>query len=196
MDMEKLPLNVIVALGLSLCLASPSWAAEPGRSSPKDTRSYSRPAIPGDTAGPTSQVSKPQLVNPLVPSPVHIIRVIDTVVNNTDPNLTNTDLCNDGATSIAINPLDPHEIVISAFSGPSTAVACSNGSWIAGSPNAPIWHSTDNGPTRTKTFTVPAPPGAGGTLGCPCDQALDYGLNNVLFGTFLTFTPTNVFIGS
>ena len=181
--MGKLPLNVLVGLSLAFCLTNPSSAAEPGMSSPKDTRQYSRPAISGDTAGPTSQVSKQQVAKPLVAAPVNIIKVIDAVVNNTDPNLKNTDTFNDGETSIAINPLNPNELTMSAFSG----------SWGV---NAPIWHSTDNGQTWTKLFTVPFPPGVAGVVGCPCDQTFDYGLNNVLFGTFLTDTPANLYSGS
>jgi hypothetical protein len=196
MDMNKLPLNMIVVLSLATCFAAPSLAAESAKSSPKDTNNYSRPAISADTAGTKIQTTKPA-VKPQVTGPVNIIKVIDAVVNNTDPNLKNTDTCNDGETSIAINPLNSNEIVISAFSGPSTAVACPpNGSWIAGSPNAPVWHSTDNGQTWTKLFTVPFPPGVGGTLGCPCDQTFDYGADGVLFGVFLTQSPDNVYSGS
>src|SRR5580693_7226486 len=55
------------------------------------------------------------------------IRVIDTVISNTNTSLTNTDTQNDGEPSIAINPANPSEIVITAFSG----------SWGA---NTPIWH--------------------------------------------------------
>jgi hypothetical protein len=200
MDMGKLALNVLVGLGLVLYSTASALAAE--RSSPRDATPYSRPAIPGDTAGPTSQVTKPQVskpesAKPLVSPVVNIVKVVDAVVNNTDPNLTNTDTCNDGETSIAINPLNPNEIVITAFSGPSTPVACPpNGSWIGGSPNAPIWHSTDNGQTWTKAFSVPFPPGVGGTLGCPCDQTIDFGLNNVMFGAFLTEGPDNVYSAS
>jgi hypothetical protein len=115
--------------------------------------------------------------------PVNIVKVIDAVVNNTNPNLTNTDTFNDGEVSIAINPLNPNEITMSAFSG----------SWGA---NAPLWHSTDNGSTWTKLFTVPFPPGVGGTVGCPCDQTLDYGSDGVLFGVFLTEGPDNLYAGS
>jgi hypothetical protein len=45
-------------------------------------------------------------------------------------------------------------------------------------------------------FTVPFPPGVGGTFGCPCDQTIDYGNDGVLFGVFLTFGPDNLYSGS
>ena len=138
-------------------------AKESTRSAPSDTTPYSRPALPEDSA--------PRGVRaiPLLPGLSSII--VDTVVNNTDPNLTNTDTFNDGETSIAVNPANPNEIVITAFSG----------SWGA---DAPLWHSIDGGNIWTKQFTIPAPPGVA-AAGCPCDQAVDYGRNNQMSGTFL-----------
>ena len=56
-----------------------------------------------------------------------------------------------------------------------------SGSW---GTNAPLWHSTDGGSIWTKQFTVPAPPGVAAG-GCPCDQAVDYGRNDQMSGTFL-----------
>src|SRR6266566_2179458 len=138
-------------------------AKESTRSAPPDTTPYTRPALPED--------STPRGVRaiPLLPGLSSII--VDTVVNNTDPNLTNTDTFNDGETSIAVNPANPNEIVITAFSG----------SWGA---DAPLWQSTDGGNIWTKQFTIPAPPGVA-AAGCPCDQAVDYGRNNQMSGTFL-----------
>jgi len=138
-------------------------AKESTRSAPPDTTPYTRPALPEDSA--------PRGVRaiPLLPGLSSII--VDTVVNNTDPNLTNTDTFNDGETSIAVNPANPNGIVITAFSG----------SWGA---NAPLWQSTDGGNIWTKQFTIPAPPGVA-AAGCPCDQAVDYGRNNQMSGTFL-----------
>ena len=175
--MGKLWLNIIVWLGLALYSITPSWA-QSTRSSPKDTTPYSRPAIPADTAGPKSLA-----VKPLISGPVNITKVIDAVVNNTNTNLTNTDTFNDGEVSIAVNPLNPNEITMTAFSG-------------AWGVNAPVWHSTDSGTTWTKLFTVPRPPGVGGVTGCPCDQTIDYGSDGVLFGAFLTSAPDNVYSGS
>jgi hypothetical protein len=131
MEMDRLPLNLVVGLGLALCSTAPSPAAESARSSPKDTHAYSRPAIPGDKAGPSSHVAKQQVVK-AVSSQVDIVKVVDAVVNNTDPNLTNTDTFNDGEISIAVNPLNSKEITMTAFSG----------SWGV---DAPVWHSTDGG---------------------------------------------------
>jgi hypothetical protein len=148
----------------------------------KGCDAYFRPAIPSDKSGP------PGFQSALVPLATSVIRVVDTVVSNTDPNLQNTDHFNNGETSIAINSVNPNEIVISAFSG----------SWGNPQPNAPLWHSTNDGQTWTKVFTVPLPPGAAGTGGCPCDQTFDYGQNNVLFGTFLTSVGNfgNIYTGS
>ena len=68
-----------------------------GRSSPPDLNNYSRAVLAEDRiAAPT----------------VLAIPVIDLVINNTDPNLKNTDLFNDGEPSIAINPSNPNEIVL------------------------------------------------------------------------------------
>src|SRR5437868_629785 len=138
-------------------------AKESTRSAPPDTTPYTRPALPEDSA--------PRGVRaiPLLPGVSSI--VVDVVVNNTDPNLTNTDTFNDGETSIAVNPANINEIVITAFSE----------SWGA---NAPLWQSTDGGNIWTKQFTIPAPPGVA-AAGCPCDQAVDYGRNNQMSGTFL-----------
>lgn len=82
-------------------------ADESTRDAPPDTTPYRRPALPEDYA--------PRGIRaiPLVPS----IFIVDTVVNNTDPNLTNTDTFNDGETSITVNPANPNEIVVTAFSG-------------------------------------------------------------------------------
>jgi hypothetical protein len=134
---------------------------ESTRDAPPDTTPYRRAAVREDFA------PKGMRPIPLVPG----IFIVDVVVNNTDPNLTNTDTFNDGETSITVNPANPNEIVVTAFSG----------SWGA---HAPLWHSTDGGNIWTKQFTVPAPPGIA-AAGCPCDQTIDYGADNQMSGTFL-----------
>src|SRR5438067_3082661 len=79
---------------------------ESTRDAPPDTTPYRRPAVPEDYA------PKGMRPIPVMPS----IFIVDTVVNNTDPNLTNTDTFNDGETSITVNPANINEIVITAFS--------------------------------------------------------------------------------
>ena len=153
---------------------SQGQATDDMRDAPPDLTPYTRSAIPADRTH--------ILVQPSLPLTAPAIRVIDTVINNTNTNLTNTDTFNDGEPSIAINPANPKEIVITAFSG----------SWGA---NAPEWESTDRGNTWTKQFTVPAPPMVPSAINCPCDQAVDFDRNNNLAGTFLTFTPTDDYTG-
>jgi hypothetical protein len=175
--MRKPWLVFVAGVGLVPALVAGAFAQESGgKSWPKDTTPYSRPAIPEDRVPATSGAGAEGGAG----SSANVIGVIDTVVNNTDPALQNTDTFNDGETSIAVNPANPDEIVISAFSG----------GWGA---NAPIWHSTDGGQTWTKRFTVPAPPGVT-TSGCPCDQVFDYGRNDTLYGSFLL--PADIYSGS
>ena len=136
-------------------------AQESTRDAPPDTTPYRRPAVREDFA--------PKGIRPIPLLPA--VFIVDAVVNNTDPNLTNTDTFNDGETSITVNPANPNEVVVTAFSG----------GWGA---NAPLWQSTDGGNIWTKQFTIPAPPGIA-AAGCPCDQAIDYGTGNQMSGTFL-----------
>jgi len=143
------------------------------RSAPPDTTAYIRPALPEDFA--------PHGIQAIFPIPGGFI--VDVVVNNTDPNLTNTDTDNDGELSIAVNPANTNQIVIhSGFGG-----------WNG---NARLYQSTNFGNIWTQQFSVPPPPGAGGTSGCPCDTTIDYGRSNQLSGTFLSFGPTNVYSGT
>jgi hypothetical protein len=136
------------------------------RDSPPDLTPYAREMIAEDRI-------------PIRDAPENVsATVVDVIVNNTDTNLRNTDTAGDSETNIAINPLNPNEIVITAFSG-------------AWGTNAPLFHSTDGGLTWTKRFTVPVPPAAGGSTGCPCDQSVDYGRNSQMSGTYLT-SGTNV----
>jgi hypothetical protein len=77
------------------------------RDAPPDTWPYTRSAVPEDSA------PKGIRAIPLLPA----VFIVDAVVNNTDPNLANTDTFNDGETSIAINAANPDEVVMTAFSG-------------------------------------------------------------------------------
>jgi hypothetical protein len=159
----------------------PAEEQESTKSSPKDTTPYLRPALPEDYA--VGEEALRKLISPKVISPFPSVFMVDVVVNNTNANLTNTDMRNDGEPSIAVNPLNPGEILIhSDFGG-----------WTG---NADVWHSTDAGVTWTQEFSVPSPPGAGGAAGCPCDTAIDYGRGDRFSGTFLSFSPTNVYTGT
>jgi hypothetical protein len=157
---------ILSALGQGLLGSAQDPAdQESTRSWPPDTTPYVRPAVPEDT--PRTRVT------------VLGGFMVDTVVNNTDTTLTNTDMVTDSEPGIAVNPSNPNEIVITAGFG----------GWGG---NAPLWHSTDGGQTWTKRFTIPAPPGVAGA-GCPCDQTMDYGRGNRVSGTFLA---TDVYSGT
>ena len=151
------------------------------RSWPPDLTPYARTSLMQDLA----PLGRPAIHAVPFPATFPAVTVVDTVVNNTDPNLTNTDTFGDSEPSIAINPDNPSEIVITAFSG----------GWSSSTSVAPLWHSIDGGNTWTKQFSIPAPPGVNGVLGCPCDQAVDYGHGSGLSATFLT-SETNVYSGT
>ena len=75
--------------------------------------------------------------------------------------------------SIAVDPANTNHIVVTTFAG----------GWGPGSP-APTWISEDGGLNWTIQGTINMPPGI--ASGGPNDQTIDFGLNNVLFGTFLS----------
>jgi uncharacterized repeat protein (TIGR01451 family) len=174
-------LALLAGAGAAAPWAGPPAAAQPpsqppdGRSYPPDTTVVTRPAIRGDviTAPPSGPTH-----NLVIPTANPIVRNV--VISNTDPTLAMTDTAPDGETSIAINPANPNEIVVSAFAG----------SWGA---NAPIYHSIDGGNTWTRRLTIPQPPGVG-AAGCPCDQTFDFGRGRRLSGTFLA--NSNIFTGT
>jgi hypothetical protein len=161
-----------------------------------DPTPYTRPVLPEDfaplgqpaidpeavTLDPEAIIEEPgepeflPILLPRAPRPF----LTDVVVSNTDSNLTNTDIETDAETSIAVNPRNPDEIVITAFSNLIT------GGWGAGEPAAPLWSSMDGGRTWTKAFTILVPPGAPVSRSCgPCDQTIDYGRENQLSETFM-----------
>jgi hypothetical protein len=116
----------------------PAQQTESFQDAPPDITPYARPAMQVELA----QAARTNAVVSNVTPSGAVIRVIDTVVNNTNSNLTNTDTQNDGEPSIAINPANPKEIVITAFSG----------SWGA---NAPLWHSMDRAIPGPKSLPFP-----------------------------------------
>ena len=165
-------LHLIVALNMfGLGFAGGASAADDSvLSAPKDTTPYARLAVAED------------YTEAYVESEGNLVRflIVDAVVSNTDPTLNTTDTFNDGEPSMAVNPQNRNEIVITTFAGSSGT-------------NAALWHSLDEGVTWTKRFTIPSAPGVAGFLGCPgpnvCDQTVDYGRGNQMSGAFLDSAP-------
>ncbi len=106
----------------------------------------------------------------------------DVVVSNTDRDLKNYDKHFNSEPGIAIDPANPRNIVVSAFSGAWTPVE--NGREFR---NAPVWYSRNGGGLWTRELAIPAPPGVpkGAVAESPCDETFAYGRDGVLYGTFL-----------
>ncbi len=164
--------RLLKVLAVFTCLASglPFALAQNNeiRDFPPDFHQYIREAIPEDLA-PGGQAALQSV--PLGAGPAQSLFIADVIINNTDPNLKNTNRASNSEPSIAINPLNPQEVDIFAFSG----------GWGA---DAPIWHSSNGGSLWTDELTIPNPPGLP-AVGCPCDQTPDYGRGNRLSSTFL-----------
>jgi hypothetical protein len=108
MTMKQLALcrdarTVVSAACLALVAAggipTPSKADDSVRSSPPDTNSYSRPVVAEDF-DPLSTAGKAEAGRAVQ----FDVFVVDTVVNNTDPDLKITDTFNVGEISIAVTP--------------------------------------------------------------------------------------------
>ena len=108
--------------------------------------------------------------------------MVDTVVANTNAALTNTDGYSDWEPGIAVDPANPDDIVVTAFSS-CWAQECD------GHTNAVLWTSTDAGFRWTKSYSVPPPPNRTAGVGCPCDQTAAYGRNSRFYATFLNDLP-------
>jgi hypothetical protein len=160
--------SMVVALVVFTGLGAAGSASAALTDQPPDLSHPSRPAIPGDRS--------PRPLAPagaLAPAGVTNTVVVDPAVSNTNPNFASTDATGGTEPSVALNPANPNQVVITSFSG----------SWSSATQNAPLWYSTDGGSTWTKEFTIPPPPGR--PLGGPFDQTVDYSRNGTLFGTFL-----------
>ena len=111
------------------------------------------------------------------------IKVVDTVLNNTAPISRRG---GGGETSIAINPRNPKELVITDFEiswselGPGSA--------------ASLMHSTNGGDLWTEELSINPPQGRP-VAGCPCDQTVDFARGGLLLGAFLS-GETNIYTGS
>ncbi|MDX6646891.1 MAG: hypothetical protein QOK40_2618, partial [Miltoncostaeaceae bacterium] len=99
----------------------------------------------------------------------------DVVVSNTDPALAEFDAIADPETSIAVNPANPRDIVISA----------ARSAWGPDGAPAPLFFSHDAGQSWTEGMGVPAPAGVAGTVSCPCNQTVAFGRGDTIYGTFL-----------
>jgi hypothetical protein len=153
-----LSLNPVSSRAQNQSAALSSW--------PPDTNHYWRALMPEDFF--------PRAKAPLT------VYMCDVVVSNSDTNLKNTDTWGDEEPSIAINPANPNEIIIVAFSG----------DWGS---TAPWFHSTNGGLLWTKRSTIPVPTGLVG--GGPDDQSIDYGRNSQISGAYLR-TDGNVYVGT
>ena len=143
-------------------------AKESSRDAPPDTTPYVRSAVPEDVG--------PRGIKAFLPIPGGFI--VDVVVNNTDPNLTNTDTFNDGETSIAVNPASPGEIVITAFSGKLMELTHRSGTRrTEGTYGANCLRSLSAPGVPTFLFAA---------CGGVCDQTVDYGRSSQMSGTFLS----------
>jgi len=134
------------------------------RDYPPDFHQYNRAIVPEDFA-PGGEAALP------VRGAGSNILIRDVVISNTDHNLKNTNTAPNSEPSIAINPKNPKEIDILAFTA----------GWGA---DAPIWHSKNGGALWSLDNTITVPTGLP-FQGCPCDQDPDYGQNGDLSATFL-----------
>ncbi|HEX3540315.1 MAG TPA: DUF11 domain-containing protein [Acidimicrobiales bacterium] len=132
-------------------------------------------AVPGAAAAPRSVAAGAPVT---VSAATDVPYVVDPAVNNTVANFATTDTTGGSEPSVALDPSNPEQAVMTSFSG----------GWGA---NAPLWQTINGGQTWTQQFSIPAPPGR--PAGCPCDQTVDFGRNGTLYGTFLinAASPSN-----
>jgi hypothetical protein len=169
-------LFLAVSIGVPFGMAQDKSLKEQVRDFPPDLRQYNRNLVPEDFApgGEPALTTQPAGIEGAAPS----IFIRDVVISNTDHKLKNINRSSNGEPSIAINPKNPKEIDILAFTE----------GWGA---NAPIWHSTNGGAIWSLDLTIPNPPGLA-EQGCPCDQDPDYGQNGNMSATFLDFDTTGI----
>lgn len=87
--------------------------------------------------------------------------------------------------SLAVNPLDPTQVVLLSFMGSN---------WAAGG-NSALLYSGDGGVTWSRPMVVPPPPGTTTNINCPCDQNPEWGRDGNLYATFLHYN-TNATVQS
>lgn len=145
-------LSLIVSAAFSLRTSNAGDSSASVSSWPPDVNNYKRPAIAGDVA--VSGRAKGGFSSP----GFFINEVPDSAGGEPD---------------IAINPLNPKQIVIHAgFLG-----------WFSG--NAPNFVSNDGGVTWTTKAQIPPPTGIGLLFDGPDDITQDWGQDGILYGTYL-----------
>jgi hypothetical protein len=158
----------LAALMLAACSVwgpAPAYAQQPYDSDPDPNRPMLHVQPP---AVPPSSI----LHGPAAPATViNGITIVDVAVL-AGLSLVSRDYGNEPA--ITANPLNPSQIVLTSFSGSD---------WSAGG-NSTLFYSSDAGASWSYSQSVPPPPGVA-SLGCPCDQNMDWGRDGVLYGTFL-----------
>ena len=169
-------LFLLVGFGIPLGMAQDNKLKSEVRDYPPDLRQYNRSIVPEDFApgGEPALAVQPAGIEGVAPS----IFIRDVVISNTDHKLKNTNTSSNAEPSIAINPKNPKEIDILAFTE----------GWGA---DAPVWHSTNGGGLWSLDLSIPNPPGLDES-GCPCDQDPDYGQSGKMSATFLDFDTTGI----
>jgi hypothetical protein len=81
---------------------------------------------------------------------------------------------------IAVNPVNPSDMIISSFA---------YGTPATGDPGASLWYSTNGGASWSIRFPINTDPGAG--VGAPFDQTYAYDSNGVLHGVVLGINLSN-----
>ncbi len=123
------------------------------RDFPPDFHQYIREALPEDMV-PGGELALPSQILG-IGGLANGILIRDVVISNTDKNLKNTNRASNSEPSIAINPANPKEIDIFAFTA----------GWGA---DAPIWHSINGEISGRSTRPVPNPTGLS-RIWCPRD---------------------------
>src|SRR5207253_469458 len=98
------------------------------------------PAVPEDNS--------PRALARLAPAGVTTPVAVDPAVSNTEAEFATKDTQGGTEPSVALNPANPNQAVMTSFSGA-----------FGTNQNAPLWYSTDGGATWTKEFTITPPPG-------------------------------------
>ncbi len=154
-------LSVYWGFGLTPAFGQEPYVADPDPNRPM--LHVQPPAVP-----PSSLVH-----GPMAPaSVINGITIVDVAVL-AGLNLVGRDYGNEPA--ITANPLNPNQIVLTAFSGSD---------WRFGG-NSSLFYSGDAGASWSYSVAVPPPPGTTTNFFCPCDQNMDWGRDGVLYGTFL-----------